>query len=451
MQNEIEQAQLEAEQHLQFGTTAEVELTELQEHTSKVLEEVRKRNEWLRQMPSRKEAYSYLGRIVGEMNIAIQYREQVINSVLNDMYAYGKLQGLMDDPYVSDIQVYGGHGTFYKTIKFEDRRESTEGFMTHEELVSFITRKLAGTNYRFDLSTPSLDAILPDGSRLHVRVGASGWTVEDQEGRRLTQDCIIATIRKPLYPFTLEELQATGSFSPEVLTYLYWVQRLGDGFVIGGDVGSGKSALMAAMMGKNPRGQMDVLMEEMPEVQALNERCARLYTRPANAEGKGAITMYENARDILRMFFDNAYIGEVREEEISWCFLQCGLTVTRQTGTTTHAVKGVDTVIQRICTLAMGAGTRPSARVVGQMFCTSVRQVIVMHKTSVGKRMTEIGYVLDYDVERNAVPYITVMRWDEETDSFDFLGVPEEMARRAKNMITLQVQENPEIRYVHLG
>lgn len=452
--DEIIQTQREMEQYLRSGiSVSDPNPKELIKHRDQLLAAVRKENEWMRKIPNRKAAYVFLGKIAGELQIPVKHRDSAISMALNDMYSYGPLQEAIDNPYVSDIQIIGGHVTLI--VEKGERRESTEAFMSNDELYSFVIRKLAGTNYRFDLSNPRTDAMLPDGYRMNVKGGPTGWTVKDGQGRLITDPCLIVNIRKPLYNFTLEQLRDLKMFSNEIYAYLEWVQRLGEGFVIAGDVGSGKSTLMAAMMGKIPQGLLSGVLEEMPELQPLSSWTLRLFNRPENAEGKGAITMSDNLVDMLRMYLDNTYVGEVRTADVAYLFLENGQVATRQVGTTTHVKYGVKDGIERICALAMGDSKRPGWNMTATLFTTAVQHVIVVHKTPQGKRITQIGEILPYHMDSHSIPYVIVGDFEPTLDQFHFYGITPEMEKRAVQqgfaVNGLAVQENPEIHYVRMG
>jgi pilus assembly protein CpaF len=453
--SEIERAQREMEQTLRGETQIDRIAQEAEPYYQRLMAEIRRRNEWWRDLPPRKSAYAYLGRIVGEIDVPHQYREYVVTTALNDMYSYGKIQRLIDDPLVSDIQIYGDHATFY--IRNGERFESTEARMTNEELYAFVQKKLSGTNYHFDLSNPSCDAILPDGYRMHVVGGPAGWTVTDEEGRRLERDCLIVTIRKPLRNFTLEELCQLHTFDETILHFFEWMQRLARPFVIVGGTGSSKSTLMAALLGKVPSERVSGIIEEMPELQPLCPRAARLYERAPNAEGKGAVRMTQQVVNTLRMQFDNVYVGEIRTAPVSWEFFQAASTVTYQTGTTLHVRGMPDTAaaIRRLAALISSHESKPGAAMIGDLITMGVRHVIgMMSVPKRGKRVVEIGELLPYEPRERRIPYVVIARWDPVTDAWRFHGITETMREEARiwgyDISGLPVQEKPDVRYVYL-
>lgn len=102
---DIERAQREMEQTLRGEAPIERLAQEAQPYYERLMAEIRRRNEWWRDLPPRRSAYAYLGRLAGEIGIPHAFREYVITLALNDMYSYGKIQRLIDDPLVSDIQM----------------------------------------------------------------------------------------------------------------------------------------------------------------------------------------------------------------------------------------------------------------------------------------------------------------------------------------------------------
>ncbi|WP_206830165.1 CpaF family protein [Alicyclobacillus fructus] len=456
---DIEQIQQHMEQMLKGDPREDQEgfYEEANQYHKQLMETIRRRQEWWRDLPPRRAAYAYLGKVAGEVGIPPKYREYVITMALNDMYSYGKIQHLIDDPLVSDIQVYGDHFTFY--TKAGKRHISTEGFMTNEEVYAFVQKKLSGTNYRFDMTNPSTDAILPDGYRMHVVGGPAGWTLpEDEDGRRLEKDCLIVTIRKPLRNFTLEELHALHTFDDLILLFFQWMQRLARSFVVVGGTGSSKSTLMAALLGLVPRDRLSCIIEEMPELQPLCAWAARLYERAPNAEGRGAVRMAQQIVNTLRMMFDNVYIGEVRTTPVIWEFFQAAATVTYQTGTTLH-VSGfahAGAAIRRMAALLSSHESRPTPAMVGDLITMGVRNIISMRSVPEkgGKRVVEIAEVLPYEPREQRIPYVVIAKWDPRTDTWAFHGITEQMAEEARllghTIAELPIQTHPNVQYVYL-
>ncbi|MDP9728273.1 ATPase, T2SS/T4P/T4SS family [Alicyclobacillus tolerans] len=450
---ELEKLQQESEAYFAEDEAVLERQKEVEKETRRLMERVREENEWLRNLPPRREAHAYLGRLAGLIRIPARYQEEAIQEVLNNMYGYGKLQAVMDDPYISDIMVIGGTQVI---VTRRGEREVVPGLvMQNEEIVDFVSKKLSGTTYKFDLANPRCDAMLADGYRMHVRGGASAWTVKDEFGVILPRECMFLTVRKPLFNFSLEQLMELRMLSPEMVQLFALFPTLHYSYVVAGGTGSAKSTLCAAILGHVPENEVVGIVEEMPELQPLCRWSARLYNKGANAEGKGEITMLDSIADTLRMFFDHVGVGEIRMEAMAYAFLQAGLSVTGHTFTTVHAPPQAQGIVQRMCLLAAGAPQKPAMSTVANIF-TSVTQVVIgCERTRFGKRVVEVSEIYPYDPSTKTVPFVRLATWNGEKDVFVFHGMTPRMVERAKrqgiSLPDLPIQKNPQFEQVYLG
>ncbi|MEI7755699.1 MAG: CpaF/VirB11 family protein, partial [Actinomycetota bacterium] len=90
--------------------------------------------------------------------------------------------------------------------------------------------------------------------------------------------------------------------------------------VIAGGTGSGKTTLLRALLNEVPVDERIVTIEDAYELgldrfEELHPDYDMLQSRPANIEGRGAITMVDLTRMALRMDPDRVVIGEVRGPE----------------------------------------------------------------------------------------------------------------------------------------
>ncbi|MCY0876254.1 MAG: ATPase, T2SS/T4P/T4SS family [Firmicutes bacterium] len=397
---------------------------------------------WKTERASRKGMYTYLLTrcAQGETFVPPLSREAVITHLLNKWYDYDVLQSAIDDALTSDIQVIGDETTILRRngVNFA----STEAkFASDQALEAFVERQLQGTPYTFSLSDPITDAILPDGYRMNVIGGPSTrYTVVDEAGQIVTKPCTIVTIRKPIYPFTLDDLVTLGTMNAQMRQYFSLMQRLGDSFLIAGGVGSAKTTLMNALTGDIPDGYKNLFIEELPEMTPLCRWAIRLTDRTHNAEGRGMITMMRNLVNSFRMDAENEFIGEVRTPEIAHLFLRMSLSVKRQTGTTFHAHIGFDHAIEGILQrflleASAGAGAHTSVLHTASLMADKIRHLIAMREVRVqGQRflrVTAIGEIIGFDATRRALQWVPVVAYDFETQDFVFYGVSPTMAKRA--------------------
>lgn len=89
----------------------------------------------------------------------------VTRAVLDAVAGFGPLQSLLDDPAVEEIWINEPGRVF---VAKRGRSELTTIILSADQVAELVERMLRPTGRRIDLSTPFVDAMLPDGSRLHV-------------------------------------------------------------------------------------------------------------------------------------------------------------------------------------------------------------------------------------------------------------------------------------------
>ncbi|MEJ2562726.1 MAG: ATPase, T2SS/T4P/T4SS family, partial [Anaerolineales bacterium] len=93
-------------------------------------------------------------------------REQVFQRVANDLLGYGEIQPLLDDPSISEVMINGGGQVF---IERDGRLEvSSIRFRDESEILRLIDRIILPLGRRIDADNPTVDARLPDGSRVNA-------------------------------------------------------------------------------------------------------------------------------------------------------------------------------------------------------------------------------------------------------------------------------------------
>src|SRR5439155_1454429 len=106
--------------------------------------------------------------------------------------------------------------------------------------------------------------------------------------------------------------------------------------VISGGTGCGKTTLLNTLSSFIPHDERVVTIEDAAELQLQQDHVVRLETRPANIEGKGAISTRDLVRNALRMRPERIIIGKCRGAE-SLDMLQAMNTGHAGSMTTLHA------------------------------------------------------------------------------------------------------------------
>ena len=128
--------------------------------------------------------------------------------------------------------------------------------------------------------------------------------------------------------------------------------------LISGGTGAGKTTLLNVLSSFISEDERIVTIEDAAELQLQQEHVARLETRPANVEGKGAIRQRQLVVNALRMRPDRIVVGEVRGEE-ALDMLQAMNTGHDGSLTTVHANTPRDALSRIETMIAMGATNLP--------------------------------------------------------------------------------------------
>lgn len=231
----------------------------------------------------------------------IKDRDGVRRTVVDRIAGLGPLQPLMDDPDVEEIWINDPGKVF---VARDGRHQLTNILLDHDEVVRLVERMLRASNRRVDLSSPFVDAVLQDGSRLHVvipDVARRHWAVN---------------IRKfVLRAHRLDELVRLGSLSPGAARFLDAAVKSGLNIVVSGGTQTGKTTMLNCLAGAVPARDRVITCEEVFELQVSLPDVVAMQTRQVNLEGRGAIDLRRLISEALRMRPNRIIVGEVRQQE----------------------------------------------------------------------------------------------------------------------------------------
>jgi len=217
-------------------------------------------------------------------------------------YFLEPIRALLDDPAVSEVLI-NGPGTIYfeKAGKLQLAKAK---FPDAASLMAAVRNIAEYVNRRIDADHPSMDARLPDGSRVHVIIppcSRSGVCISIRKFQRSF--------------FDLDFLVKQASLSPEAAEFLQLVVLLHKNTIISGGTGSGKTSLLNALSKTIPEGERIVVIEDSSELQLHQPHTVYLEAQPARPDGKGQVTIRQLFADSLRMRPDRIVVGEVRRGE----------------------------------------------------------------------------------------------------------------------------------------
>lgn len=307
-------------------------------------------------------------------------KEDLITYILNDILGFGPIEPLLNDPTVSEIMINGPYMVY---VERQGKIEETAiSFEDADHVMNLIDKIVAPIGRRVDESSPTVDARLPDGSRVNIVVpplALSGPTV---------------TIRKFRHRvFTLDELVDLGTIAAEMKQFFESCVRARLNIIVTGGTGSGKTTFLNALSSLIPVNERIVTIEDSAELRFNQPHVISLESRPPNIEGKGQVAIRDLVINALRMRPDRLVVGEVRGGE-ALDMLQAMNTGHDGSLTTAHANSPKEAV-SRLETMVMMAGMRLPVEAIREQIAGGINLVIHQSRTQGGSRkITEMAEVL---------------------------------------------------------
>ncbi len=295
----------------------------------------------------------------------------IFQDVLNDMLGYGPIQPLLDDPDISEVMVNGPKKVYVE--KQGQLVRSPVIFDDDAHVLRVIERIILPMGRHVDADSPTVDARLPDGSRVNAVV------------RPVALDGPSITIRKfRKDKLTTEQLVSFGTLTASMAEFLRACVLARLNIVISGGTGSGKTTLLNVLSGFIPENERIITIEDAAELQLQQDHVLRMETKPRNVEGGGETTVRDLVRNSLRMRPDRIVVGECRGGE-ALDMLQAMNTGHDGSLTTLHANAPRD-ALSRLETLVLMAGVELPLKVVRQQISSAVDLIVQQTRLKDGAR-----------------------------------------------------------------
>lgn len=309
-------------------------------------------------------------------------RERMVAEILDEIYGFGPLEPLMNDPEISDVLVNGPHSVF---IERNGLLEETDvQFADDAHLMEVIRRLVGRAGRRIDEVSPMVDAKLPDGSRLNAVIpplALRGPTVSIRRFR--TKELLI------------DDMVRLGTLAPEMAEFLRYAVQGRLNILISGGTGAGKTTLLNNVSKFIPKSERVVTIEQTAELRLQQNDVVALEARPANVEGKGEITQRELVRNALRMRPDRIIVGEARGGEVL-DMLQAMNTGHDGSMSTVHANDTRD-ALDRLELMIALSGVELPVSVARQYVANALQVLVHIQRLSSGERkITRISELVGY-------------------------------------------------------
>ncbi len=322
----------------------------------------------------------------------------LVDRLRSEMLGAGPLDAVLARPGVTDVLVNGARQVF---ADVGDGLEAVDVRFEDEDVVRRLAQRMAAiAGRRLDDASPWVDARLPDGTRLHAVLAP------------LARPGTVISLRVPSRVlYSLDDLAELGMFAGGADDHLRRIVAARVSFVVTGGTGSGKTTVLAAMLGlAEPRDRL-VIVEDSTELRPVHPHVVGLEARPPNVEGAGAVSVRDLVRQALRMRPDRLVVGEVRGAEV--VDLLAALNTGHEGGCgTLHANSAAD-VPARFEALGVAAGLARDA--VHSQLAAGVDLVVHLGRGAHGaRRVREIALL---ESENGWVRAVSALTFDEHTSS----------------------------------
>ncbi|GAA4724509.1 ATPase, T2SS/T4P/T4SS family [Pedococcus ginsenosidimutans] len=285
--------------------------------------------------------------------------EEAVKSVVDAVAGFGPLQQYFDDPEVEEIWINEPTKVF---VARGGVAELTTTFLTADGVRDLVERMLKSSGRRVDLSSPFVDAVLPDGSRLHV-------VIPD-----ITRAHWVVNIRKFVVRAShLDDLVELGTLTAQAATFLGAAVASGLNILVAGGTQAGKTTLLNCLSSAIPARERVVTCEEVFELKIPLRDVASMQCRQPSLEGTGEIPLRRLVKEALRMRPSRIIVGEVRQAE------SLDLLIALNSGLpgmcTIHANSARE-AITKMCTLPLLAGENVGSRFVVPTVAGSIDIVV---------------------------------------------------------------------------
>ena len=282
-----------------------------------------------------------------------------VDELVARISGFGPLQRYLDDSEVEEIWINDPSRVF---VARAGKHELTTTILTAAQVTELVERMLKSSGRRVDVSQPFVDAMLPQGHRLHVVL----------EG--IARGFSAVNIRKFVVKAArLDDLVGLGSLSARAAKFLDAAIVSGLNVLVSGGTQAGKTTLLNCLASAIPGHERVISVEEVYELRFHHPDWVALQTRQQGLEGTGEVRLRDLVKESLRMRPSRIIVGEVRSEE---CLdLLLALNAGLPGMASLHANSAREALV-KMCTLPLLAGENISPRFVVPTVAASVDIVV---------------------------------------------------------------------------
>ncbi len=323
-------------------------------------------------------------------------REVTAKRVLDAVVGFGPLQAFLDDPEIEEIWINEPGKVF---IARRGLSELTTTVLNPDQVRDLVERMLKQSGRRVDLSSPFVDATLPDGSRLHV-------VIPD-----ITREHWAVNVRKFVVRADhLEDLIVLGTLTAAAAEFLTAAVVAGLNILVSGGTQAGKTTMLNCLGAAVPARERVITCEEVFELKIPVRDVVGLQCRQPSLEGTGEVPLRRLVKEALRMRPSRIIVGEVRQAE------SLDLLIALNSGLpgmcTLHA-NGAREAVTKMCTLPLLAGENVGSRFVVPTVAGCIDIVVHMALDRDGRRRVHEIVAVPGRVEDDVVEIAPIFLRDD--------------------------------------
>lgn len=330
--------------------------------------------------------------MAGELTVSLK-RSEIYRHTLRHFFG-PVAHELYEDPAVTEVLI-NGHDTIYvERAGRLERLDRSRSFASEAALQAAVNNLAEYVHRRLDEHHHSMDARLPEPERFRVHV----------IGPPCSRNGIVVSIRKfSLKRLTVQELVEKKSLSEAARQFLDVAIRLHRNILVSGGTGSGKTSMLNALSASIDSRERIIVIEDSSELNLQQPHTVYLESRPARADGTGAVTIRDLFVDSLRMRPDRILVGEVRRGE-ALDLIQSMLSGHDGAMSTVHA-SSPQLALVRLETLCLMSEIDMPVYVARTQVASAIHLIVQVARLPNGeRRVVEIGEVRGLDPQER---YIT--------------------------------------------
>ncbi len=307
----------------------------------------------------------------GDFAVTRPERLRLIEEVAAEIEGFGPLEPLLRDGSITEVMVNGPNQIY---IERRGKIERVDvAFLGDEHILRIIDRIITPLGRRIDVSSPRVDARLPDGSRVNAIIPP------------LSLVGPVITIRKfSATPYTVEDLIGFGTATAEMFDFLKACVETKLNLFISGGTGSGKTTTLNVVSSFIPEDERIITIEDAAELQLNQRHVVTLEARPSNLEGHGEITIRDLLRNALHMRPDRIIVGECRGGE-ALDMIQA-MTVGQEGSLSTGHANSPPDMLRRLETMVLMAGVELPLRSIREQIASAVDLIVHTARLKDGSR-----------------------------------------------------------------